>query len=151
MQEPIVLRQQFSITCAQLFGLLSTPVQMEAWFSPADEIAVKVLQHEFRVNGSYQLRYSQPDGSFVVVAGKFIQIDEPGLICFTWEWQQGDEHAAIPTLVTWLIKPCGQGSELTVIHEQLPDRDFFVRHQNGWMGALQRLLSKSDNLKGDTQ
>lgn len=151
MQEPIALHQRFGISCTRLFELLSTPSHLEAWFSPADDIPVTVLQHEFKVNGSYQLRYTQPDGSHVEVAGKFIQIEPPTLICFTWEWQQGDEHAAIPTLVTWLLKEREQGCELTVLHERLPDQDYFARHQSGWLGALQRLRTLSARLQGALQ
>lgn len=146
MHEPIVLHQRFGISCARLFELLSTPAHMEAWFSPADDIPVKVLQHAFEVSGTYALQYTQPDGSPVVVAGKFVQIEEPSIISFTWEWQQGDEHASIPTLVTWLLKEQNGGCELTVIHERLPDQDYFARHQNGWLGALQRLRNASEGL-----
>ena len=151
MHEPIVLHQKFSISCVELFELLSTPEHMEAWFSPAEEIPIKVFQHEFKVNVCYQLRYTQPDGSYAVVSGKFLQIEFPRLICFTWEWQQGDAHAAIPTVVTWHLKIQGGGSELTVIHEQLPDQNYFMRHQNGWLGALMRLDKKSKNYNENIQ
>jgi uncharacterized protein YndB with AHSA1/START domain len=143
MHEPLVLRQQYKLSRPRLYALLSTPLHMEAWFSPSDDIPVKVLQHDFRVGGEYKLQYAEPGGGHVIVAGKFVQIEAPRLISFTWEWQQGDIHTAIPTVVTWLLNENDTGTEFTVLHERMPDKDYFERHKGGWLGALQRLQDLS--------
>ena len=139
MHKPIVLHQVYKLPLARLYELLSQPSHLEAWFSPSADVEVKVLQHEFHTDGAYCLQYTDPVDGVVLVAGKFVQIEAPHLISFTWEWQLEDVHARIPTLVTWLLKEKGENTELTVIHESIPDADFFARHQAGWLGALHRL------------
>ena len=55
---------------------------------------------------------------------------------FTWAWRSTPERES---LVTILIKPDGDGSILTLIHEQFFDEAARDRHEYGWTGALDKL------------
>jgi uncharacterized protein YndB with AHSA1/START domain len=55
---------------------------------------------------------------------------------FTWAWRTMPERES---LVTILIKPDGDGSLLTLIHEQFFDEDARDRHEHGWTGCLDKL------------
>ena len=43
------------------------------------------------------------------------------------------------SLVTVLVKPDGEGSLLTLIHEQFADEPARDRHEYGWTGSLAKL------------
>ena len=42
-------------------------------------------------------------------------------------------------MVTFLLEPLDGGTELTLIHAQLPDEDARQSHQAGWLGLLDKL------------
>jgi uncharacterized protein YndB with AHSA1/START domain len=47
------------------------------------------------------------------------------------------------SLVTLLLEPIDVGTELTLIHEQLPDEGARRSHERGWNGFLDKLASFS--------
>ena len=49
------------------------------------------------------------------------------------------------SLVTFLLEPFAGGTELTLIHEHLPDERARSSHEEGWTGFL-----AASNLKCDT-
>jgi uncharacterized protein YndB with AHSA1/START domain len=59
-------------------------------------------------------------------------------LVFTWEWPGMPERVS---LVTFLLKPIEGGTELTLIHEQLPDEAARKSHEMGWRGLLDKLLA----------
>ena len=42
-------------------------------------------------------------------------------------------------LVTFLLEPFDGGTELTLIHEHLPDEEARKSHKEGWRGFLDKL------------
>jgi uncharacterized protein YndB with AHSA1/START domain len=57
-------------------------------------------------------------------------------LVFTWEWPGMPERES---LVTFLLRPVEDGTELTLIHEQLPDESARKSHEAGWRGLLDTL------------
>ena len=55
---------------------------------------------------------------------------------FSWAWKSTPERQS---QVTILIKPGGDGTLLTLIHERVFDEDARDRHQHGWTGSLESL------------
>ena len=56
-------------------------------------------------------------------------------LVFTWEWPGMPERGS---LVTFLLEPLDGGTELTLIHAQLPE-DALESHEQGWRGLLDKL------------
>lgn len=139
MEEALILRQIFAVSKPRLFKLLSTPEYLEQWFSPSEQIMILVMRHEFIKGGRFQVQYTLPDGNKIVASGEFICIDPNDMLSFTWEWQPPDIHAGVSTIVTWRLIEKDQGTELTVIHEKIPDKACYERHHAGWVGTFNRL------------
>ncbi len=57
-------------------------------------------------------------------------------LVFTWAWKSTPE---CKSLVTVLLKPDGDGTLLTLTHEQFFDEETRDRHQQGWGGALDKM------------
>jgi uncharacterized protein YndB with AHSA1/START domain len=70
------------------------------------------------------------------VGGTYREVVANEKLVFTWAWATTPERESI---VTVLLKPDGEGTLLTVIHEEFSDEDARDRHQNGWNGALDKL------------
>jgi hypothetical protein len=53
----------------------------------------------------------------------------------TWVWDHGG-MAGIETLVTIELAEAGAETELTLIHEKLPSREFVDLHNQGWTSSF---------------
>jgi len=73
------------------------------------------------------------------VRGQYQEIS-PRRIVFTWTWEEPDPHAGIETVVTIELFELGEETEILVTHERFPDEETRDRHDEGWSGALARLV-----------
>jgi uncharacterized protein YndB with AHSA1/START domain len=140
----VELCRRLTATPQQVFAAFSEARLVSRWLTPSPDIALTVLQFDFRVGGIYRFAYRLPEGTTVIVGGSYQAIDPPSKIAFTWVIEPPDEHAGIESLVTVAITPDGGGTELRIRHEKLRRRDAVTRHAEGWRGALDRLATLFD-------
>ena len=57
-------------------------------------------------------------------------------LVFSWAWHSTPERES---LVTVTFRSDGEGTLLTVHHEQLFDQAARAGHERGWMGSLEKL------------
>jgi uncharacterized protein YndB with AHSA1/START domain len=98
---------------------------------------VKALQVESdpRTGGRYRWLMQAPDGEQHDVSGVYREVVPNQKLVFTWAWKSTPERES---LVTVEIKPDGEGSMLTLTHEQFADDEARDRHQQGWTGAMEK-------------
>ncbi len=108
---------------------------MKRWMGPG---AVETIATEIdpRVGGRYRIVMRSPDGEMHDVGGSYREVVENQKLVFTWAWKSMPERES---LVTVLLKPDGDGTLLTITHEQFLDEAARDRHQHGWSGALDKL------------
>jgi uncharacterized protein YndB with AHSA1/START domain len=93
-------------------------------------------QCEPRVGGRYTIAAISENGERHQVGGVYREIVANEKIVFTWAWHSTPERES---LVTVALKPDGDGTILTLTHEQFFDEPARDRHQQGWAGALDKL------------
>jgi uncharacterized protein YndB with AHSA1/START domain len=79
---------------------------------------------------------ASPDGEKHQVGGTIREVVPNQKLVYTWAWHSMPERES---LVTVEFKPHGDGTMLTLRHEQLFDEATRDRHQHGWSGALDKL------------
>ena len=89
-----------------------------------------------RVGGRYTIVFHTEDGEEHYVSGAYRAVVPNQRLQFTWAWRSTPERES---LVTILVKPEGNGSILTLIHEQFFDEPARDRHEQGWTGCLDKL------------
>lgn len=124
-----------------MFAAFADPQLVRRWLTPSPEIALTVLQFDFRVGGAYRFAYRASDGQIMTVGGSYRFIESPSRIVFSWIIEAPDEHAGIESEVIVTITPDGDGAELLIRHEQLARIDAVERHAEGWRGALDQLTT----------
>ena len=77
-----------------------------------------------------------PNGEEHDVSGVYREVVPNEKLVFTWAWKTMPERKS---LVTVLLKPDGDGTLLTLTHEQFFDDDARDRHQGGWNGAMDKM------------
>jgi uncharacterized protein YndB with AHSA1/START domain len=95
-----------------------------------------LVEADVRVGGRYRMVMKSPDGEQHDVSGVYREVVPGEKLAFTWAWKSTPERES---LVTVTVKPDGDGTLLTLTHEQFFDDDARDRHQHGWTGALDKL------------
>lgn len=135
----VSLRKRLPADRATVFQALTEPDRMSRWFSPSDEIPVEILEQDLREGGTYKLSYQVAEDRKSVVCGRYLRIEPPARLIFTWTWEAPDPHAGIETVVSFELLEVDDATDLTVLHERFPDEETRKRHDEGWSGTLDRL------------
>jgi uncharacterized protein YndB with AHSA1/START domain len=135
------VRRRFSAPPEKVFAAFSDAHLVSRWLSPSPEIALTVLQFDFRIDGGYRFAYHVPGGQVMIVNGAYRSIEPPSKIVFSWNIEPPDEHAGLQSEVTVTITPEGAGAELLIRHEKLTQAGAVERHAEGWRGALDQLTT----------
>ena len=122
---------------AQVFAAWTDPEKVKRWMGPG-EVKVLAVECEPRAGGRYRWLMRAPSGEDHDVSGVYREFVPDRKLVFTWAWKCTPERES---LVTVELKPDGDGTLLTLIHEQFFDEEARDRHRHGWEGAMDKLAS----------
>jgi uncharacterized protein YndB with AHSA1/START domain len=105
------------------------------------EVALTVVEFDFRIGGTYRFAYHVPGRATMFVNGVYRAIEPPSTIVFSWNIEPPDEHAGVRSEVTVTLAPAGTGTDLLIRHAQLTAPGALARHAAGWLGAVDRLVA----------
>jgi uncharacterized protein YndB with AHSA1/START domain len=88
-----------------------------------------------RVGGHFRVRFRTRDGLEHECSGVYQDVMPDRKLAFTWTWTGPHERES---LVTVHLKPDGDGTLLTLTHEQIVV-DTTHDYRRGWTGALDKL------------
>lgn len=136
----LVLTRSFAAPPETVFDVWTKPEHMHNWFGPTPDFTNPFIEVDLRVGGRYRVAFLSPDGEQNVVGGEFLVVEPPRKLVYTWTWEEPNEHAGLTTQVTVEFRPTAGGTELLLTHEQFSSHEMRQRHENGWAGALDRLV-----------
>ena len=116
-----------------VFDAWTTPDYMANWLSPMTTASIPKL--ELKVGGEFQIDMHGEDKDYVHT-GKYIEIDRPNKLVFSW-FSEGTGQQE--TIVTLDIQAEKDGSLLTLTHERFTSEESQKSHEGGWTRILERL------------
>jgi uncharacterized protein YndB with AHSA1/START domain len=131
----LTLKRRLNAAPEKIYAAWTEPTQLVKWFGP-DSGAVKSAETDVRVGGRYAIEFSTEDGEQHHVSGVYKEVQPNRKLAFTWMWRSMPERESF---VTVTIKPDGDGSILSLHHEQFYDEPARDRHEYGWTGCLNKL------------
>ena len=131
----LTLKRRLNAAPEKVYAAWAQPAKLTQWFGP-DSGAVTRAELDLRVGGRYAIVFHTEDGEEHHVSGVYREVVPNQKLVFTWAWRSTPERES---LVTILIKPDGDGSLLTLLHEQFFDEVARDRHEFGWTGSLNKL------------
>lgn len=131
----LTIKRRLKAPPAKVFAAWIDPEKVKRWMGPGETKAV-LAECDARIGGRYRWLMKSPAGEEHDVSGVYREIVANEKLVFTWAWKDTPERES---LVTVLLKPDGDGTLLTVTHEQFADTDVRDRHQQGWNGALDKM------------
>jgi uncharacterized protein YndB with AHSA1/START domain len=142
------VRQFLAASPAKVFAAFAEASLVSRWLTPSPDVALTVLEFDFRVGGGYRFAYSVPGRQTMVVNGIYRIIEPLSAIVFSWNIEPPDEHAGVRSEVTITLTPQGTGTDLRIRHEQLTQPGAAERHAAGWRGAVDQLIELAGNAPG---
>ena len=133
----LTLKRRINAPPAKVYEAWTDPAKIARWFGPAQTEIVHT-EADARIGGRYRFVGRSPDGNEHDVSGVYREVTPNQKLVFTWAWRSTPERES---LVTVLLKPDGDGTLLTLTHEQFFDEPARDRHQSGWTGALDKLAA----------
>ena len=126
---------------AIVFEALTTAEGVSAWWGP-DAGPVLLAKMDVRVGGRYRIRFRMLDGSEHECAGQYTEVDKPRRLAMSWRWDTGGEpeEAGEEPRVEIDLRPIDTGTELTFTHSRLRTEASRASHEQGWTGALDKLV-----------
>lgn len=115
----------------------------DAWLDPrqaarflaADRTVVGEFENDPREGGAFRLVMQGDDERFEHT-GRYVVIDRPRRLVFTWISAGTDRRLS---LVTVIFTPADGGVRIDLEHEGIPDAERASRHQGGWASILLKL------------
>jgi uncharacterized protein YndB with AHSA1/START domain len=131
----LTIKRRLKAPPAKVFAAWTDPEKVKRWMGPG-EIKALSAECDVRAGGRYHWVMRTPAGEEHDVSGVYREVVANEKLVFTWAWKSTPERES---LVTVLLKPDGDGTMLTLTHEQLFDEAIRDSHKNGWNGALDKM------------
>ncbi len=136
----ITLKRHINAKPAAVFAAWTDPQKIVRWFGPQQTLLDTVkAELDVRVGGRFWVSFKTNDGEFHKVGGTYREVFAPHRLQFTWAWHSTPERES---LVTVSIREDGDGSMLTLLHEQFFDQAAADGHTRGWTGTLEKLAAE---------
>ena len=120
---------------AKVWAAITEPEQMVQWWGP-DAGPTLSAEADVRPGGRFSVVFRLLNGEEHNPTGIYRKVIPEKTLVFTWEWAGMPERES---LVTFRLEPFDGGTELTLIHERLPDEEALKSHEAGWSGLLDKL------------
>ncbi len=131
----LTLKRRLKASPAKVFAAWTDPEKVKRWMGPGAIVAV-AAESDARPGGRYRIAMREPDGAPHDVGGVYREVVADERLVFTWAWETDPERES---LVTVEFKADGDGTLLTLTHEQFADEESRDGHKRGWNGALDKL------------
>ena len=133
----LTIKRRLNAPPSKVYGAWTDSAKIWHWFGPEDAEILRA-ETDVRVGGRFRIVFRGPDGEEHDVGGIYREVVPDQKLVFTWAWRSTPEQES---LVTVALKRDGDGTLLTLLHEQFFDEAARDRHGRGWNGTLDKLES----------
>ena len=136
--EVLKIEKNIKAQPGRLFKAWLKAEDFSRWFLPGTPVSLGAVAIDARPGGRFRIDMLV-DGIVRPHEGEYQIIDEPKKLVFTWRSFMTQDR---DTLVTVLFTAEGDGTRITLIHEQLPDDQAIIQaHTEGWSSILAGLAA----------
>jgi uncharacterized protein YndB with AHSA1/START domain len=131
----VTIVRRIKASPAKVYAALTRPELMLQWWGP-DAGPTLRAEADVRPGGRLSVVFRLLNGEEHNPTGVYREVVPDRKLVFTGEWRGMPEWES---LVTFLLEPLDGGTELTLIHERLPNEEARLSHEQGWSGLLDKL------------
>ena len=131
----VTLVRRIKAPPARVWAAITQPEQMIRWWGPDAGPTLDVVA-DVRPGGRFSVVFRLLNGQEHNPTGIYQEVVPEKKLAFTWDLPGVAEPES---LVTFLLEPFDGGTELTLLHEHLPEEEARKSHEDGWNGLLDKL------------
>jgi uncharacterized protein YndB with AHSA1/START domain len=132
----LVLKRRLKAPPAQIYQAWTQPEKMTQWWGVMGHPKTPIAETDLRVGGRFKVQFWSQDGQHHSVSGVYREVVPDRRLVFSWAWQSTPERES---QVTVDLKPDGDGTNLTLTHEQFFSEQARDDHRVGWLRGLDSL------------
>jgi uncharacterized protein YndB with AHSA1/START domain len=133
----LTFKRRLNAAPAKVYAAWTDPEKITRWFGRSDAKPGSMQAViDARIGGRFRVNFNTEDGEYYQVGGVYREVVPDQRLVFSWAWYSTPERES---LVTVSLQPDGDGTLLTLQHEQLFDQAARDGHERGWIGALDKL------------
>jgi uncharacterized protein YndB with AHSA1/START domain len=122
----------------RVYAAWTDPAQLKQWFGP-ENVQTRDIIADARVGGEFRWDLINPEGEEMTMRGEYRELVPGKKVVFTWQWQDDEDWKECVSIVTVELSDRDGGTEVRLIHEQLPSAESRDRHSEGWNSVLDKL------------
>jgi uncharacterized protein YndB with AHSA1/START domain len=131
----VTIVRRIKASPAKVWAAITQPARMIQWWG-VDAGPTLRVEADVRPGGRFSIVFRLLNGDEHNPTGVYREVIPEKKLVFTWEWPGTPERES---LVTFRLEPFEGGTQLTLIHEQLPSEEARTSHAQGWSGLLDKL------------
>lgn len=135
----LTLRRRIAAAPEKVFQAWTDPLRIARWWGCPETRSVPQVAIDVRVGGKFRVELRTEDGATHVMHGTYHEVVPARRLVFTWHQSAFGDATS---LVTVSLRPDGDGTWLTLTHEQFADETVRDQHVHGWTGSLDRLVAQ---------
>ncbi|SEH13306.1 Uncharacterized conserved protein YndB, AHSA1/START domain [Natronorubrum sediminis] len=120
----------------RVWRAFTDPDEVRRWYG-SDLMDVEIHALEAEPGGSFSITMRDDEGDYDI-EGEFLEVTERERLVHTWYVGR----------VTVEFDEVGEGTEVVLTHEGLPDRETTKQHAEGWTAAIETLAATVRNDEG---
>ena len=122
-----------------VFAAFTVPDQIRRWHAPGPDFTVPIAEFDARPGGRIRIAMQPPDRAEPYTFGGECLEAKPGeRLVYRCRWEPPE--APQESVVTIELRAVGEGTELVVVQDGLPDEASAQDHTQGWTGSLESLV-----------
>jgi len=129
--------RRYDAAPAKVFAAWTDATRAKAWLASGGDLVMNPV-----VGGLFYIGMTRPAGTYPHY-GRYLRVERDRKLEFTWV----SEHTrGMETVVTISFEPAGNGTQVKIAHEGLPDAEMAEAHFEGWTGILEPLAKEVERL-----
>lgn len=132
--DAVKVDRRLPATPEEVFDAWTDPESLKLFMVPHSVLRARV-QADVRVGGEFQI-VMEHETDETDHRGKYVEIDRPRKLSFTWRSKYTDNR---DSLVTLYFTPDGEETRILLVHEKLPSATARQQHNDGWSSVIDHL------------
>ena len=125
----LTIRRTINASRQRVWAALTDPEEMKRWYG-ADLMDVHIHAFEAESGGTFSITMDDGENRYDI-DGTILEVVEHERLAHSWYVGR----------VRFELDDVGEGCEIVLIHEDLPDRETVEQHEIGWVAAIEALAA----------
>jgi uncharacterized protein YndB with AHSA1/START domain len=146
---PLRIERTFAASAAAVFDAWTSASVLRQWWPAGPDWDTTVADVDVRVGGLMRLVMRSPDGTEFGGEGRYVEINPPTRLVFTWQWDSPELGAATQLVEVSFTENADLTTTVVLINRGLTESEQ-QSHREGWQASFDNLDRVFSRIAGDT-